>query len=191
MNFIFVKAYKYVVYAMGVVFMHGCDNYEASKSINEIIANEGATESSLVDSIHFGDVMTSEILEENESNYMSDTTFDLMEDFEVLSADKWIDNSKGTDDLSCQDWNFTSDNIRNIIPRMKNISGPEWHHMFGHYPCNLSATIKQKSKIYEFVINAGSWLSIRSSDTILYYGSFDEENDTFFVDGAWDNRDHF
>ena len=112
--------------------------------------------------------------------------FDINLDFEILNLENSNDSpSSDPDTTHCNEWTLNKSEIKMIISESRPINGPEWHHLFGHYPCSIQGKILQKSVEFEYSINCGAWFSISSPDTTLMFGSFKEENNKFFIDSAW------
>ena len=105
----------------------------------------------------------------------------------VLKSNDYPSSDKDT--TICIGWTLTESAIEQIIKDSKPISGPEWHHQFGHFPCRIHGKLLQDSKEYEFSINSGSWLTVSSTDTTLIFGSFKEENNRYFLSSAWTVED--
>ncbi|MFN3195686.1 MAG: hypothetical protein ACE364_07060 [Chlorobiota bacterium] len=112
--------------------------------------------------------------------------FDSNKDFEVLELVKSNDYPSSDNDTSaCINWTLDKIEIEKIIQESRPINGSEWHHLFGHYPCVIQGVILQGSTEYKYSINSGAWFTIDSPDTTLVFGSFNEENNKFFLDSAW------
>lgn len=93
--------------------------------------------------------------------------------------------SSSNDTLICKDWKLSKNDIREIIKSSKSINGSEWHHLFDHLPCNYDAIINQNGIDFNLSINGGSWFTIRSKDTALTYGSFNVENNKYFLSSVF------
>ena len=112
--------------------------------------------------------------------------FDFGKGFEILELEKANDYpSSDKDTTACINWTLDKLDIERIIKQSKPISGPEWHHLFGHYPCRIHGKLLQDSNEFEYSINSGAWFTVSSPDTTLMFGSFKEENKKYFLDSAW------
>jgi hypothetical protein len=112
--------------------------------------------------------------------------FDFNEDFEISDLQKSNDYpSSDTNKTACIKWTLNNQDVKKIIKESKPISGPDWHHLFGHYPCRIHGKIFQNSNEFDYSINSGAWFTVSSSDTTLIFGSFKEENNKYFLDSAW------
>jgi hypothetical protein len=112
--------------------------------------------------------------------------FDLNKNFEIIELHKSNDYpSSDKDTTVCINWTLNKSEVKKIIQQSKPISGPEWHHLFGHYPCRIYGKLIQGLKEFEYSINSGSWFTVNSPDTTLRFGSFKEENNKYFLDSAW------
>jgi hypothetical protein len=112
--------------------------------------------------------------------------FEFNKDFEIVERKKSNDYpSSDKDTTACIKWTLDKLAIEKIIQESKPISGPEWHHLFGHYPCRIHGRLQQGSTEFEYSINSGAWFTVSSPDTTLMFGSFKEENNKYFLDTAW------
>ncbi|WP_146104982.1 carboxypeptidase-like regulatory domain-containing protein [Nonlabens tegetincola] len=112
--------------------------------------------------------------------------FDYKKGFEILELEKSNDYpSSDKDTTACNNWTLNKFEIESIIQQSKPISGPEWHHLFGHYPCRIHGKLLQGSIKFEYSINSGAWFTVSSPDTTLMFGSFKEENNKYFLDSTW------
>jgi len=113
-------------------------------------------------------------------------TFDLKKGFEILKLEKSNDYpSSDKDTTACINWTLDKLDIKKIIQESKPISGPEWHNLFGHYPCRIHGKLRQDSTEFDYSINSGAWFTVSSTDTTLMFGSFKEDNNKYFLDSAW------
>jgi hypothetical protein len=74
-----------------------------------------------------------------------------------------------------------------MLKSTKPISRPDWHHLFGHYPCLHYRELTQNEHKFEFAINAGSWLTM-SSDTPVYYGDVEGIFEQIFLNTMWNQE---
>lgn len=112
--------------------------------------------------------------------------FDFKKDFDIIELHKSNDYpSSDNDTTACINWTLDKLEIEKIIQQSKPISGSEWHHLFGHYPCRIYGKLLQGSTEFEYSINSGAWFTVSSPDTTLMFGSFKEENNKYFIDSAW------
>lgn len=112
--------------------------------------------------------------------------FDLNKGFEILELEKSNDYpSSDKDTTACINWILDKLEIKRIIQESKPISGPEWHHLFGHYPCRIHGKLLQGSTEFEYSINSGAWFTVSLPDTTLMFGSFRKENNKYFLDSTW------
>jgi hypothetical protein len=119
----------------------------------------------------------------------SKVIFDQSEPFVLLNFSQFADYQSSDPDTSqCANWKLTNGDITNILKSTIPMSGPEWHHLFGHYPCVYRGTLTQNERKFEFAINAGSWVTI-SSDTTIYYGDLDGTFELLFLDKVWDEEE--
>ena len=112
--------------------------------------------------------------------------FDSNKDFKILELRKSNDYpSSDTDTTACFEWTLSRPELKSIIKGTTPINGPEWHHLFGHYPCRIHGKILQGTITYNYSINSGGWLRVSSPDTNLLFGNFKDENNKYFLDSAW------
>ena len=61
--------------------------------------------------------------------------------------------------------------------------------LFDHLRCVYTGDLIQDNQKYSFSINAGSWLTISTNDTTLYYGDRDVKLTKYFLSEPW-NEPH-
>lgn len=112
--------------------------------------------------------------------------FNVKDDVEIIS--KLTSNnysSSSMDTTICEDWSLSDTQIKTIIKGSQSITGPEWHHQFDHLPCSISGKIIQNEQEYEYSINGGAWFMIHVKDTSFIFGSFNTENNKYFLSEPW------
>ena len=109
--------------------------------------------------------------------------------FEVLELSSKKYPSSGEDSISCLAWELSKENISEFVKEFEPISGEALHYLFSQYPCSMSGTLSQNGQIFDFSVNAGSWLTI-SSDTLLVYGDTEGKFKDFFLDDVWTDEDY-
>ncbi|KXX66922.1 hypothetical protein AVL50_29655 [Flammeovirga sp. SJP92] len=83
--------------------------------------------------------------------------FDFKKDFEIVELEKSNDYpSSDKDTTVCINWTLDKLEIKRIIKGSKPISGPEWHHLFGHYPCRIHGKLRKGSTQFNYSINSGA-----------------------------------
>ncbi|NQY31299.1 MAG: hypothetical protein HRT69_17765 [Flavobacteriaceae bacterium] len=108
--------------------------------------------------------------------------FDSNESFKITKINKDNNYPSSSSNIKiCKDWKLSKKDIREIIKSSKSINGPEWHHLFDHLPCNYYAILNQNETDFNLSINGGSWFTISSQDTTVRYGSFNDENNKYFL----------
>ncbi len=116
--------------------------------------------------------------------------FDFNKNFGIVELEKSNDYpSSDKDTTACINWTLDKKEIKKIIQESKPINRPEWHHLFGHYPCRIHGKLRQGSTEFKYSINSGAWLTISSPDTTLMFGNFKEENNKYFLDSAWTEKE--
>jgi hypothetical protein len=105
-------------------------------------------------------------------------------DIDQLSASNSYPTA-AADSSICNSWKIDSDVLYEIIEHARPVSGIEWHHLFGHYPCRYTGVLIQGGEKYEFSVNAGSWMYVSNADSTLILGSFDPKFDKHFVAPVW------
>ncbi|MBB3696460.1 hypothetical protein KMW28_10280 [Flammeovirga yaeyamensis] len=139
-------------------------------------------------------LLLSLLLSSNPENKFSESKnsepFDKSKEFQIVTIKKSneypsSDNGKSV----CEKWNLGHAQIQRIIKDAQSISGPEWHHSFGHYPCEIEGKLSQGENEFTYSINSGSWLTVSSSDTTLMFGSFNKNYNKYFLDSAWLEED--
>ena len=89
----------------------------------------------------------------------------------------------------CKNWILSKEEITTVINSSEEISKHDWHYLFDHLPCVISGKLIQDNREFNFEINAGSWLRISNQDTVLYFGSFREENKKLFLSSVYAPED--
>jgi hypothetical protein len=108
--------------------------------------------------------------------------FDPKKSFQVASASPDITTSSSSiDTIRCTDWTLGKAKIQSIISRGEIVNGPDWHHLFDVLPCIIVGEIEQDKSIYQYEMNGGSWIYIRSPDTTFILGIFSTEEKKYFL----------
>lgn len=81
----------------------------------------------------------------------------------------------------CKSWNLNSDSIIKIVRLSERISGEDMHHLYYRLPCEINGKLKWGSRTYDFMINAGSFLHLSSTDTSFYLGCSKKECQQYFL----------
>lgn len=89
------------------------------------------------------------------------------------------------DTTLCKTWKMDTEILHAIIKKAKPVSSMEWHHLFGHFSCQMTGVILQKGKEYDFSVNAGAWMNVSNEDSNLILGNFDRAFDKYFIAPVW------
>ncbi len=112
--------------------------------------------------------------------------FDLKKDFKITSYQKIIETYPKSDLSACENWTIEKQDLRKIMQSMKSIQGEEWHHSFDHLPCEITGELIQNNNIFKYSINSGSWISISTLDTTIWFGDVDKLNEVVFMNPILD-----
>lgn len=93
--------------------------------------------------------------------------------------------SSSTDTSLCNNWLLTVPQLYQLIGTLEPISGEDWHHLFDHLPCQIIGEIDQNGASFCFVVNGGSWVSVTSADTSVYFGDLNGRFKDLFIRNAW------
>ena len=108
--------------------------------------------------------------------------FDRNKSFTILNSERGITTqSTAPDTLACKGWTIPRKVLPTVIRNSRSISGTEWDLRFDVLPCIVSGKLKQNGVIYEFEINAGSWLNIFGKNTKLLLGNFRKGDRKYFI----------
>ncbi|MEO7044158.1 MAG: hypothetical protein ABI091_02540 [Ferruginibacter sp.] len=108
--------------------------------------------------------------------------FDKNKPFTILHSKRGITRqSSATDTLACKDWLIPQKALSKIIRNCKLISGTEWDLTFDVLPCIITGKLKQNGKIYQFEINAGSWLYVFANGKSIILGDYNKSDKKYFV----------
>ena len=97
--------------------------------------------------------------------------------------------SSAPDTIMCKGWSLTGIAAKRVIKGFEPIDGHLWHYKYDHLPCVVEGQLSQNGKDYKFSINAGSWLTITSKDTTLYFGDEEKEFEKHFMSSVWTEED--
>ena len=116
--------------------------------------------------------------------------FDPKIKYSILNIRKNNDYPSSMSDTTiCKEWHLNEVEIKQIIEDAKTISSSDWHYLFDHLPCGIDAQLQQDNNEFDLSINGGAWFTIGSTDTTIMYGSFEEENNKFFLSSVWTAED--
>ena len=127
----------------------------------------------------------------NQTTVKSETPiiFDLQKGFKITSNQKIIDKNIFDEvQLTCGNWNLEKQDLKKIMQSMKSIRGEEWHHLFGHLACEINGELIQNQNVFKYSINAGSWMSVYTKDTTLWFGDINKINEALFMSTVLDMK---
>jgi hypothetical protein len=84
---------------------------------------------------------------------------------------------------ACKGWTISNKNLSRVIKDSRPTDGIEWDIRFDVLPCIIKGQLEQDGTLYNFEVNGGSWLYIKSKDTILILGNFKKEDRKYFIEG--------
>ncbi|MDW7692037.1 hypothetical protein R9C00_15155 [Flammeovirgaceae bacterium SG7u.111] len=117
---------------------------------------------------------------------LSNQLFDKNTFFLISQITKGNDYPSSEEDTSiCIGWTLTEEEINSIIVSSQELSGSDWHYLFDHLPCEISGKIIQQQNEFKLSINGGSWFTLASKDTTVYFGCFDSSTDKYFLSTVW------
>ena len=109
--------------------------------------------------------------------------FNQNEPFQIISSARSVtDQSSAKDTSDCKGWTISKDVLPKIIKDSRNVFGTEWDLTFLVLPCIIKGQLEQQGKLFDFEVNAGSWIYIKSADTTLILGNYRKEDEKYFVE---------
>ncbi len=93
--------------------------------------------------------------------------------------------SSAKDTTICNNWLLSLPQISELISQLTPLSGEDWHHLFEHLPCQVVGELDQDGVSYSFSINGGSWSTVTSKDTTIYFGDVTGRFKSSFITAAW------
>jgi tetratricopeptide (TPR) repeat protein len=112
----------------------------------------------------------------------SKNKFNIDSAFKILSSDRSITAQSSERDTSmCNGWTISRNNLYKIIRHSKLTGGTEWDLSFDVLPCIIKGQLKQKGQLYNFEVNGGSWLYLKSKDTTVILGDYNPDDQKYFI----------
>ncbi len=84
----------------------------------------------------------------------------------------------------CSGWTISGESLYKVIKHSKLISGTEWDLCFDVLPCVIKGQLKQNGQLYQFEVNGGSWLYLKSKDMTVILGDYDNDDKKYFPDAS-------
>ena len=102
--------------------------------------------------------------------------------FQILSSYRSITTESSASDTNmCAGWTISEKNLHKVIRHSKLIGGTEWDICFDFLPCIIKGQLKQNGKLYNFEVNGGSWLYLKSKDTTVILGDYNVADKKYFI----------
>ncbi|SFU52409.1 hypothetical protein SAMN05216480_10615 [Pustulibacterium marinum] len=111
--------------------------------------------------------------------------FDIHASFEITELQKKHHKNAQNDVPECLHWELEATTIKKILPTSRIIVGSEWHHLFDHYACGYELELLQNNVSYTCTVNGGAWFTIEENDALVFYGSFEDDINSYFISGPW------
>ncbi|MBX3254197.1 MAG: hypothetical protein KF862_08665 [Chitinophagaceae bacterium] len=83
--------------------------------------------------------------------------------------------------LKCQQWNLTSNVIREIISERKKISKFDFSYLYEVLPCSYTGQVLINEKKFGFEINAGAYLILNQGRNYFYYDCSGKRAKKYFI----------
>lgn len=104
--------------------------------------------------------------------------------FQILAFYRSVTTQSSAPDTNmCAGWTISKKNLYKIIKHTKLIGGTEWDLSFDVLPCIIKGQLKQNGEIYDFEVNGGSWLYLKSKDTTVILGNYNRNDEKYFIQG--------
>jgi hypothetical protein len=110
------------------------------------------------------------------SKFNQDSTFQILSSYRAITS-----QSSAADTNMCSGWTIAKKNLYKVIRHSKAIGGTEWDLSFDMLPCIIKGRLRQKGKIYDFEVNGGSWLYLKSKDTTVILGDYFSGDKRYFI----------
>lgn len=119
---------------------------------------------------------------DSSSTHYSPNIFDPTKRFDIqnIRRTKIIVPNKNETNINCKDWNLNQTQIIEIIHTSKKIELEEFNLNFNTTDAFIKAHLVQEGKTFRLLLNAGSWFSISSSDSSIFYGNYNEATKELF-----------
>jgi len=119
---------------------------------------------------------------DSSSTHYSPNIFDPTKRFDIqnIRRTKIIVPNKNETNINCKDWNLNQAQIIEIIHTSKKIELEEFNLNFNTTDAFIKAHLVQEGKTFRLLLNAGSWFSISSSDSSIFYGNYNEATKELF-----------
>jgi threonine/homoserine/homoserine lactone efflux protein len=119
---------------------------------------------------------------DSSSTHYSPNIFDPTKSFDIqnIRRTKIIVPNKNETNINCKDWNLNQAQIIEIIHTSKKIELEEFNLNFNTTDAFIKAHLVQEGKTFRLLLNAGSWFSISSSDSSIFYGNYNEATKELF-----------
>jgi glucan-binding YG repeat protein len=102
--------------------------------------------------------------------------------FQILSSYRSITTQSSAPDTDmCGGWTISKYHLYSIIKHSRQIDGTEWDLIFDMLPCIIKGQLKQKGALYNFEVNGGSWLYLKSKDTTMILGDYNKNDEKYFI----------
>ena len=110
--------------------------------------------------------------------------------FHILSISRnYGAHSSSRDTSECDGWSLTGNECATVLADFAPITGPDWHHFFDVFQCQIQGELSQDGHVFGFAINAGSWLSVACGDTGLLFGDMEKKYTELFVSPVWSEEE--
>lgn len=78
-------------------------------------------------------------------------------------------NSKKIEELGCNSWVVSNQDIENIFPKMEEINGNEWNSYCYHYPCSYKGIANYNGAQYNLYVNSASYIILYNDAGKKYF----------------------
>jgi hypothetical protein len=103
--------------------------------------------------------------------------------FQILSSYRSTTTQSSAPDTNmCSGWTISKKNLYKVIRHSKLIEGTEWDLSFDVLPYIIKGQLTQKGQLYNFEVNGGSWLYLKSKYTIVILGDYNSDDKKYFPD---------
>jgi len=80
----------------------------------------------------------------------------------------------------CENWFLKENDLKGLLLNMRIVEPVEWNSICYNYPCYYVGEVANEIKKYKLIINAGSYVELRSENETLYF-VLEKESGKFLI----------
>lgn len=87
----------------------------------------------------------------------------------------------------CKNWELNALTVKEILKRVVPITSHELHYLYYVLPCEMKGKLKINEEVFDYTLNAGSFVTLSNSDTTLIFGIKGKATEKFFLVNGGDS----